>query len=61
VSTAFLVGGRDRLVVKSLSRKIFENIPGSTSWTEIREGNHAEFLYLENNAEFMKWLDEYLK
>ena len=61
VPTAFLVGGRDRLVVKSLSRKIFENIPGSTSWTEIKEGNHAEFLYLENNAEFMKWLDDYLK
>lgn len=61
VPTAFLVGGKDRLVVKSLSRKIFENIPRSTSWTEIKEGNHAEFLYLENKAEFMKWLDKHLK
>lgn len=60
VPTAFLVGGRDRLVVKSLSRKIFEKVIGPKSWIEIPKGNHAEFLFLEQKAEFKKWTSEKL-
>lgn len=60
VPTAFLVGGRDRLVVKSLSRKIFEKVPGPKSWVEIPKGNHAEFLFLEQKAEFIKWIPQQL-
>jgi pimeloyl-ACP methyl ester carboxylesterase len=56
VPCAFLVGGRDRLVVKSLSRRVYEKMEGKSSWTEIQGGNHAEFLYLEQTAEFRKWL-----
>jgi pimeloyl-ACP methyl ester carboxylesterase len=51
----FLVGGKDRLVVKSLSRKIYEQASNPKSWTEIPKGNHAEFLYLENQPEFNYW------
>ena len=52
----FLVGGKDRLVMKSLSRKIYEQASNPKSWTEIPEGNHAEFLYLEQSAQFKNWL-----
>lgn len=52
----FLVGGKDRLVVKELSRKVYDQASNSKSWTEIPEGNHAEFLYLENQSEFKLWL-----
>jgi len=58
--TAFLVGGRDRLVVKSLSRKVFEKVSAPKSWVEIPKGNHAEFLYLEQKTEFKKWIPEHL-
>jgi pimeloyl-ACP methyl ester carboxylesterase len=56
----FLVGGKDRLVVKSLSRKIYEKASNPKSWTEIPEGNHAEFLYLENPKKFKGWLERSL-
>jgi pimeloyl-ACP methyl ester carboxylesterase len=56
VPVSFLVGGKDRLVVKHLSRKIYEEASNSKSWTEIPEGNHAEFLYLEQKAKFKKWI-----
>ncbi|HTC21430.1 MAG TPA: alpha/beta fold hydrolase [bacterium] len=56
----FLVGGKDRLVVKSLSRKIYEKASNPKSWTEIPEGNHAEFLYLENEKKFKGWLKKSL-
>jgi pimeloyl-ACP methyl ester carboxylesterase len=56
VPVFFLVGGKDRLVVKSLSRKIYENASQPKSWTEIQEGNHAEFLYLEQSKAFKNWL-----
>ena len=56
VPVFFLVGGKDRLVVKSLSRKIYDQASYPKSWTEIPEGNHAEFLYLENQKEFKSWL-----
>ena len=59
--TAFLVGGKDRLVVKSLSRKVFEKVSAPKSWVEIPKGNHAEFLYLENPVEFGRWLQHQLK
>ena len=52
----FLVGGKDRLVVKSLSRKIYEQASNPKSWTEIPQGNHAEFLYLEQPTQFKNWL-----
>jgi pimeloyl-ACP methyl ester carboxylesterase len=61
IPSAFLVGGKDRLVIKELSRRIFENIPRSTHWTEIPEGNHAEFLYLEHPGKFQKWVKTHLK
>ena len=54
--TAFLVGGKDRLVLKQLSRNIFEKTKSSKTWAEIPEGNHAEFLYLENEEKFKLWL-----
>lgn len=60
VPAFFLVGGKDRLVVKHLSRKIYENVKGKKNWTEIPGGNHAEFLYLENNVDFKKWLNQNL-
>jgi surfactin synthase thioesterase subunit len=56
VPVSFLVGGKDRLVVKSLSRKVYESTSKKKSWTEIPEGNHAEFLYMENQTKFMAWL-----
>jgi len=56
VPVSFLVGGKDRLVLKSLSRKIYDRVPKQKKWTEVSDGNHAEFLYLENNTEFMNWL-----
>lgn len=56
IPISFLVGGKDRLVVKELSRKIYENASSPKSWTEIREGNHAEFLFMENNRKFKVWL-----
>lgn len=56
VPVSFLVGGKDRLVVKELSRKVYEQMPKQKSWTEIPEGNHAEFLYLENQKEFISWI-----
>jgi pimeloyl-ACP methyl ester carboxylesterase len=56
VPVSFLVGGKDRLVGKSLSRKVYESTSKKKSWTEIPEGNHAEFLYMENQTKFMAWL-----
>jgi len=61
VPSAFLVGGKDQLVLKSLSRKIFESVNSATSWTEIEEGNHAEFIYLEQSEKFRKWFSKELK
>jgi hypothetical protein len=43
--------------VKELSRKVYENTSKRKSWTEIPEGNHAEFLYLENQPKFKAWLE----
>ena len=56
----FLVGGKDRLVVKSLSRKIYEEASNPKSWTEIPEGNHAEFIYLEQERKFKRWIERSL-
>ncbi len=56
VPLSFLVGGKDRLVAKFLSRKIYERAPHDKSWTEIPEGNHSEFLYLEQPVMFKGWL-----
>jgi pimeloyl-ACP methyl ester carboxylesterase len=56
VPIAFLVGGKDRLVVKSLSKRIYGRVKALKSWTEIPEGNHAEFLYLEHQERFKNWL-----
>lgn len=56
VPVSFLVGGKDRLVVKELSRRIYESASKRKSWTEIPEGNHAEFLFLENEKAFKHWL-----
>jgi pimeloyl-ACP methyl ester carboxylesterase len=56
----FLVGEKDRLVVKSLSRRIFEKVTSKTSWTEIPGGNHGEFLYLEQPREFRQWCEKVL-
>jgi pimeloyl-ACP methyl ester carboxylesterase len=61
VPTDFLVGGRDRLVVKSLSRKVYEGTVCQKSWTEIPEGNHAEFLYVEQPEQFKGWLQKNLE
>jgi pimeloyl-ACP methyl ester carboxylesterase len=61
VPVSFLVGGKDRLVLKSLSRKIYDQVPNRKSWTEVAGGNHAEFLYIENRAAFMSWLKRSLK
>lgn len=61
VPVSFLVGGKDRLVVKSLSRKIYENVSKEKYWTEISGGNHAEFLFLENKTAFKNWLNQNLK
>jgi pimeloyl-ACP methyl ester carboxylesterase len=58
--TYFLVGGKDRLVVKSLSRRIYEKASTPKDWTEIPEGNHAEFLYMEQPVEFRKWYQRHL-
>lgn len=57
----FLVGGKDRLVVKELSRRIYDNASKEKSWTEIPEGNHAEFIYVENRGKFNQWLSANLK
>lgn len=56
----FLVGGKDGLVMKSLSRKVYEAAPEPKSWTEIQAGNQAEFLYLENKIKFQNWLKKVL-
>jgi pimeloyl-ACP methyl ester carboxylesterase len=56
VPLSFLVGGKDRLVVKDLSRKVYDRASNPKTWTEIPEGNHAEFLYLENEKKFKQWL-----
>jgi hypothetical protein len=56
VPVFFLVGNKDGLVIKGLSRKIYDQAPKRKSWTEVLTGNHAEFLYLENKNEFMSWL-----
>ncbi|SRR5579871_1815493 len=56
VPLSFLVGGKDRLVVKSLSRKVYDEASNSKSWTEIPEGNHAEFLFVENQRKFKDWV-----
>jgi pimeloyl-ACP methyl ester carboxylesterase len=61
VPSAFLVGGRDRLVVKSLSRKVFEGTVAPKTWDEIPEGNHAEFLYVEQPEKFKGWFHENLR
>jgi pimeloyl-ACP methyl ester carboxylesterase len=58
---AFLVGGRDKLVVKSLSRQIYEKANTLKTWTEIPDGNHAEFLFLENTKKFKTWVQKSLK
>lgn len=57
----FLVGGKDRLVVKNLSRRIYDNASNQKGWTEIPEGNHAEFLYVENQGKFNRWLRLHLR
>lgn len=60
VPVSFLVGGKDRLVVKELSRKVYERASKDKSWTEIPEGNHAEFIYLEQQGKFKKWVEKNL-
>lgn len=60
VPAFFLVGGKDRLVVKSLSRKVFDHVPKAKGWIEIPEGNHAEFLYVEQRDKFSRWLKKNL-
>jgi len=56
IPISFLAGGKDRLVVKSLTRKVYEKASTPKSWTEIPEGNHAEFMYMENKKSFKAWL-----
>ena len=61
VRSAFLVGGKDRLVLKSLSRRIFEKISGGASWTEIPEGQHAELIYIEQTQAFLQWCSKEIR
>jgi pimeloyl-ACP methyl ester carboxylesterase len=60
VPVDFLVGGKDRLVYPSLSRKVYDSVPGSKTWTEFPDGPHGEALFLQDPPAFVGWVKAHL-
>jgi pimeloyl-ACP methyl ester carboxylesterase len=51
-----LVGGRDMLVQKRLTERIYRNAPNQNSWTCFEKGHHSELMYLQDESRFKNWL-----
>ncbi len=55
-----LAGERDHLVFPSLSREIHRGLAGKRSWTLRKGGEHAEVMYLQDPARFLRWVELHL-
>lgn len=50
-----LAGGKDLLVFPVQSRRIFDALPGASTWTYWPDGRHAEHMALKHPAAFAAW------
>jgi pimeloyl-ACP methyl ester carboxylesterase len=54
----FLVGSFDWLVFPFLTRRIYDGVPGTKTWTRIPWGYHAEYMAMFDRDKFEQWLKD---
>ncbi len=58
---SFLVGGRDQLVLPSLSRRVFEAAGASSTFDQVAQGYHAEYIFLQHPQASLAWVERELE
>jgi pimeloyl-ACP methyl ester carboxylesterase len=58
---AFLVGGRDWLVLPRLTRAVHDAVRVRKQWTEFPEGQHAEYMAVLQPQAFLAWMAAFRK
>jgi hypothetical protein len=58
IPASFLVAEKDTLVFESLSKDIFDAYAGPKTWTEFKDGLHAEAMFLQDPEKFLIWLKD---